>query len=184
MAYIAHLIMMHEVTVTPSKGTKPSISPFVAYLRAGKPLNEDVRRWLLALLSDKGHHGIKLTLKSTRGRRRSKAEFERDIEAYDYYQDMRGQPITRRLCEQYARALKAKPIKFFTTEKQIADGFHRADRTTYYVQRKKEPNINLVKGKPLPNFVALCLAAAKYNRAPDTLRKTIAQIDRAKQTTI
>jgi hypothetical protein len=184
MAYIAHFMMMHEVTEIASKGAKPSIKPFLEYLRAGKPLNDDIGKWLLALLGSEGYHGIRLVLKSKKGRRRTSSEFEKDIAAYEFYKALCDCPITRQLCERYARALKAKPIKFFTTEKRIADGFYKTDRTTYYVQRNNKPDINLVKGKPLPNFVALALTAAKYHRSPDALRKTIAQIDRAKQTTI
>jgi hypothetical protein len=162
MAYIAHLIMMHEVTEKASKAAKPSIRPFLEYLRAGKPLNEDIRKWLLALLGAEGHHGIRLVLKSKKGRRRTSSEFENDLAAYDFYKALCDRPITRQLCERYARVLKAAPIKFHTSERRIADGFHKADRTTYYIQRKNKPNINLVKGKPLPNFAALALTASKY----------------------
>jgi hypothetical protein len=184
MAYIAHFLMMHQVTEITSKGRKPSIKPFQEYLRAGKPLNDDIRKWLLALFGSDGYHGVRLVLKSKKGRRRTRSEFEKDIAAYDFYEALCDCPITRQICERYARVLKATPIKFFTTEKRIADGQHEVDRTTYYIQRDNKPNINLVKGKPLPNFVALALTANKYHRSQDALRKTIAQIDRAKQVEI
>jgi hypothetical protein len=107
MAYIAHFIMMHEVTEIASKGAKPSISPFLKYMRAGKPLNDDIRKWLLALLGTEGYHGIRLVLKSKKGRRRTSSEFEKDIAAYDFFKEMCDRPITRQLCEQYAPLIES-----------------------------------------------------------------------------
>jgi hypothetical protein len=174
-----HFEMMHKVTQIASKGAKPSIKPFVEYLRAGRPFNDSVRRWLLALLSDKGWHGARLLLQLKPGRATTTADFARNWEAYEFYNDMRERRITRQLCEQYAAGINAGPIKFFTEQKAARYGGHKIGRTVYTVGKSPKA-VKLVKGQPIPNYVALALTAKRYNRPADTLRKVIKQFELAK----
>lgn len=178
MGFIGHYVMMHEVTQVVSKGAKPSITPFVKYLEAGHPINDGVRQFLLALLSQNGRHGVRLVLERTQGRKQTVDEFTRNLTAYDHYTALCDQRITKQLCIQYAKAINGGPVTFFTETKQRR--YERQIGKTVYIVKAGRKSIRLTKGKLMPKYAALEITAKKFNKDSNTLRKTFGEIDKAK----
>ena len=98
MGAFSFSMMVQATTEIASKGATPSTKSLRDYLLAGHPLDERFRKFLLELLSDKGVHGVRLALEMTRGRKRTTDQFQNDMAAYEYYDDLRSGTITRELC--------------------------------------------------------------------------------------
>jgi hypothetical protein len=182
MGFIGHYVMMHEVTQVASKGAKPSIAPLVKYLETGKPFTDEVRTWLLALLSEQGHRGVRLNLAQTQGRPPLYVtDFEQELAAHDEYTSLCGSVVTLNLCEKYAEHLRTPAIRRYREKAKRGDKPGTVARTVYVIELSDGRNLRLKKGEPIEKQAALALVAAKLNRSPDALRKVLRRIDNAKE---
>jgi len=165
MAPVMYTVMSHSVTQKPGKNRRPSIQPFIDYLASDQPLNDGIRKWLLDMLGN-GIHGCRLELVEKRGRKSTSQDHDINGKAYEYYGSLLLMPISRKICQDYARAVGASRPTSFITQKPVRGGELKMI-TTYSVNGKK-----LVKGTRMRGYMALALTAKKFPKAADTLRKS------------
>lgn len=145
----------------------------VEYIRAGEPITEAIGEWLVALASPDGWHGYRLELIEKRGRKSTSQEVSRDIAAYDYYNDLCEQFLSKALVTRYADAVQ-KDLEIEQDERRVR-GRWITGKTYCSVGGSKRRELN--QNELLPKLYALHITAKKTGVAFSTLRKVLTKID-------
>jgi hypothetical protein len=108
MAYVADELVIYACTEITKPGEDNTIAPFIKYLEEGKEFTPRLRGWLVDLLKNEGSEHF-LEYKIRRGRRTSLEEFERDTLIYERANELEGNTITPKFCQQFsARTLMSQ----------------------------------------------------------------------------
>jgi hypothetical protein len=100
MAYVADRLVIFACTELTKTGERNSIQPFIEYLESGKPITENIRRWLIDLMKDRSQTGHSLEYKMPEGRRTSIEEFEKKRSIYERAAELRAVIVTQELVDE------------------------------------------------------------------------------------
>jgi hypothetical protein len=167
MAYLAEILMEIEVT------NSGSVQPLVKYLRDGKPLTDDMRKWLIELLEPKKKTPVWLKLMRKRGRRRTN---DKIFEAYYRVQELTNAKITGTSVRDIVKKLPGRELKI---ERPLVRTRYsiRYKPAVYHVRKNYGTEFTFIEGRKLPHEMACKIAALQFRLSFSYVKKSYREIE-------